>query len=135
MWVIYKIEALSHDVKPAEWEKPFYKGTQTFTIKKDEVTSIDVIKCFLQNIMVTVDLNDDLKQKVGGDQSITIKVGTGELTFNNNDIGSGRAGFFEAAEVSNIIIVHFQGTVEWGMDRRANQFQQCERWRAPEHYV
>jgi hypothetical protein len=65
--------------------------------------------------MVTVDLNDDLKQKVGGDQSITIKVGTGELTFNNNDIGSGRAGFFEAAEVSNIIIVHFQGTVdgEW----------------------
>jgi len=65
--------------------------------------------------MVTVDLNDDLKQKVGGDQSITIKVGTGELTFNNTDIGSGRAGFFEAAEVSNIIIVHFQGTVdgEW----------------------
>ena len=42
----YKIEALSHDVKPAEWEKPFYKGTQTFTIKKDEVTSVDVIKCF-----------------------------------------------------------------------------------------
>ena len=46
------------------------------------------------------------------DRSITIKVGTGELTFNNNDIGSGRAGFFEAAEVSNIIIVHFQGTVD-----------------------
>lgn len=111
----YRIEALSHQVQSAEWEKPFYKGTQTFTIKKDEVTVIDVIECTLQNIMVTVNFSNDLKELLKGDESVVVTIGKGELTFNKKDIDEGKAGFFKAAEVSNILIAKFQGTVdgEW----------------------
>lgn len=111
----YRIEALSHDVQPAEWERPFYKGTQVFTIKKDEVTVIDAIECTLQNIMVTVNFSDDLKQLLKGDESVVVTIGNGELIFNKKDIDEGKAGFFKAAEVSNILLAKFQGTVdgEW----------------------
>lgn len=111
----YRIEVLSHKIQLAEWEKPFYKGTQEFSIRKDEVTVIKPIECTLQNIMVTLAFSDDLKSLLRGDESVTVTVGKGELNFNGEAISSGRAGFFQAAEVSNIIVAKFQGTVdgEW----------------------
>lgn len=108
----YKIEALSHEVQPAEWEKPFYKGTQTFSIKKDEVTTVDTIECTLQNIMVTISFSDDLKLLLKGDQSVTVTIGLGKLTFNKNEIDANKAGYFKAAEVSNTLMARFQGTVD-----------------------
>lgn len=111
----YRIEALSHELKPVEWEKPFYRGSQTFMIKKDEVTLIDAIKCSLQNIMVTVSFSEDLKTLLKGDQSVTVSIGKGEVTYNNEDLEANRAAYFEAAEASNVLLAKFQGTVdgEW----------------------
>lgn len=108
----YRIDALSHQVQPAEWEKPFYKGSQTFDIKKDQVTTISAIECTLQSIRVTVELSKDLKALVNGDESVTVTIGAGKLDFNKDDIANGRMGYFKAAEVSNILIAKFQGTVD-----------------------
>lgn len=108
----YRVEALSHEVAPAEWEKPYYKGSQTFTIKKDEVVTINDIPCSLQNIMVKVSLNDDLKTLVDGAQSVTVTIGSGSLIYSAKDIEDGRAGYFEAAEVGNILVATFQGKVD-----------------------
>lgn len=108
----YRVEALSHEVAPAEWEKPYYKGSQTFTIKKDEVVTVNDIPCSLQNIMVKVSLNDDLKTLVDGAQSVTVTIGSGSLTYSAKDIEDGRAGYFEAAEVGNILVATFQGKVD-----------------------
>lgn len=118
----YRIEALSHQVQSAEWKKPFYKGTQTFTIKKNEVTVINSIECTLQNIMVTVNFSNDLKELLKGDESVVVTIGSGELTFNKKDVDEGKAGYFKAAEVSNILIAKFQGTVDGEMVQMTENF-------------
>lgn len=105
----YRIEALSHSVQPAEWDKPYYKGTQTFSIKKDEVTIIETIKCTFQNIMVTVSYSNDLKPLLLGDQTITVSLGETKMTFNSTET---RVAYFAAVETSNTLIAQFEGTVD-----------------------
>lgn len=109
----YRIEALSHDIQTIpEWEKPYYKGMQTFTIKKDEVTIIEAIKCTFQNVKVTVAYSEDLKALLKGDHSVSVSIGEGNLVFNGHET---RAGYFAAEGINNILIAKFQGTVdgEW----------------------
>lgn len=105
----YRIEALSHDVQPVEWDKPYYKGTQTFSVKKDEVTMVEAIKCTFQNIMVTVSYSDDLKPLLKGDQSVTVFLGENKVTFNSTEK---RAAYFASLDISNTLIAKFEGTVD-----------------------
>lgn len=109
----YWIEALSHNIQLVpEWEKPFYKGSQTFSIKKDEVTTVEAIKCTFQNIKVTVGYSADLIALLEGNQSVTVSIGSGSLVFNGNEA---RGGFFAGEGINNVLIAKFQGTVdgEW----------------------
>lgn len=109
----YRIEALSHDIQTIpEWDKPYYKGMQTFTIKKDEVTTIEAIKCTFQNVKVTVAYSEELKPLLKGDHSVTVSIGEGNLVFNGHET---KAGYFAAEGINNVLIAKFQGTVdgEW----------------------
>ena len=105
----YRIEVLSHDVQPVEWERPYYKGTQTFSIKKDEITTVETIKCTFQNIMVTVSYSEDLKPLLKGDQSVTVFLGENKVIFNSTEK---RAAYFASLDVSNTLIAKFEGTVD-----------------------
>ena len=39
----YRIFVESHKVQKAEWEKPYYKGEQTFTIEAGKITQVETV--------------------------------------------------------------------------------------------
>ena len=104
----YRIDVLSHDLKSAEFDKPFYKGTQTFTVKKNEVTTIDTIKCTFQNIKVTVSFTQRLKDVLANGWKVTITIGDGKLEYQEEN----QAGYFVAKETGSPLIAEFKGMVE-----------------------
>lgn len=116
----YTVSAYSHDEKPAEFDRPYYFGSQDFEIKADSVTNIDELKCFLRSIMVTVEYDDDLKEILGDDVVSKVTVGDGSLDFVK---GESRAGYFQATNsTSNMIDTEFTGTVDGAQVNYAEKF-------------
>ncbi len=106
----YSVSAYSHDELPAEFENPFFFGSQSFKIVADDITNIEVIRCFLKSIKVTVEYADNLKELLGPDVAVNITVGNGSLIYSKDET---RAGYFQAtSDASNLLNTHMTGTIE-----------------------
>ncbi|MEZ3577934.1 MAG: DUF4493 domain-containing protein [Muribaculaceae bacterium] len=105
----YRIEVESHKVAKAEWEKPYFKGSQTFSIKPNQITQVEAVTCHFSSIKVTITVEDDLKALLSDDATFTVIANDeGELVYGKNET---RAGYFEAVDGSNTMIVKFKGTL------------------------
>lgn len=105
----YRIEVESHKVAKAEWEKPYFKGSQTFSIKPNQITQVEAVTCHFSSIKVTITVEDDLKALLSDDATFTVIANDeGELVYGKDET---RAGYFEAVDGSNTMIVKFKGTL------------------------
>lgn len=105
----YRIFVESHKVQKAEWEKPYYKGEQTFTIEAGKITQVETVTCKFASVKVTIKLTDDFRAIVGDDATFTVHVNdSGELVYGVNET---RAGYFEAVEGSTTMVIDFKGTL------------------------
>lgn len=108
----YRIEAKSHEVGNAEWSKPYYHGDKTFTILKDQTTTLsENIVCSFKNIRVTVDFEEPLKEVMGDDCKVKISIGDGTLTYT---AATAEDGYFKAYDQvdKQYLIAEFTGTVQ-----------------------
>lgn len=105
----YNLKVFSHEVQPAEWEKPYYYADKTFSIEENRVTQIDTLVCTLQNIKVSVSYSEDLKTLMGEDCKVSVTVGEGALDFMKEE---SRAGYFRSDKESNLLIATFSGTID-----------------------
>lgn len=106
----YNLEVKSHAVQPAEWDRPYFVGTKTFSIKNGEITNVGVVTCKLASIKVSVVFADDLRAVMGDDVEVTVIVNeNASLVFTPNET---RAGYFEAKEGTQSFATHFSGTVD-----------------------
>lgn len=105
----YNLKVFSHEVRPSEWEKPYYYADKTFSIEESRMTQIDTLVCTLQNIKVTVSYSEDLKTLMGEDCKVSVTVGEGALDFMKKE---SRAGYFRSDEESNLLITTFSGTID-----------------------
>lgn len=93
----------------AAWDAPWFRGEQSFTIKADEVTDVDVVKCTLANIRVTVKFTDDLVKASAGDLKVVVRSeGAQSLTYTPSET---RSGYFAAVDGLVTLSVAFSGTV------------------------
>ena len=97
----YNLKVFSHEVQPAEWEKPYYYADKTFSIEENRVTQIDTLVCTLQNIKVSVSYSEDCK--------LTVEIGKGTLDFDKEE---SRAGYYRSDSESNLLIATFSGTID-----------------------
>ncbi len=105
----YTVEAESHKVGKAEWEKPYFTGKQNFKIEAGKITQVDPITCKFSNIKVTITVTDDLKALLTDDATFTVVANDeGELVYTKDET---RAGYFQALEGSNTMVVKFKGTM------------------------
>jgi len=108
----YKVKVRSHEVQPAEWEKPYFVGEQSFAIKNGEVTDVPAIVCTLANVAVSVKFDDKLLREGNGgaDFKVTVTPVTGgpSLVYTPAET---RKGYFELLEGNTTIEVNFTGTV------------------------
>jgi hypothetical protein len=108
----YTLTATSHTPADAEFDRPYYKGTQDFAIEANKITYIDEVKCTLQSIMVTVTYDDDLAALLGDDVVATVKVTNGgSLDFAK---GETRAGYYQPTVEGayNVIETTLKGTID-----------------------
>lgn len=106
----YVVKVKSHDIKKAEWEKPYYEGETTFAIQKDDITQIGVVTAKFSSLKVTVVFGDDLRKVMGDDVTVTVKANdSGELVYTPSET---RAGYFEVVPGSTTMTAHFEGTVD-----------------------
>lgn len=107
----YRVAAYSHEELPAEFDHPFYYGTQDFEITADNITQLTTLKCVLHSIMVTVDYDDELRALLGDDVKATVTVENGgTLDFAK---GESRAGYFKAINKNaNVLKTKLSGTIE-----------------------
>lgn len=105
----YVINVKSHELQAAEWDKPYYYASRTFTIEKGTVTELDTVECRLSNVMVTVVYDDALAGVLGDDVKVSVSVGTGSLEY---IYGEQRAGCFALPEGSNTLVAVLKGEID-----------------------
>lgn len=104
----YTVTAESHDVQPAEWDKPYYLGSADFTIESGKITNIGEVSCKFSSIKVTVVFEGEIVGYVGADSKVTIEAGDTKLEYSP---GETRAGYFKKLEGSSTMAVRFDGTL------------------------
>ena len=106
----YTIQALSHEVQPAEFEKPFYYAQESFTIEANKVKDLEPLECKLQNIQVSVTYDDKLRELMGDDVKTTVSVGNASLSFDKDDT---RSGYFQSnQENDNVLTATMTGKID-----------------------
>ncbi len=113
----YTVKVKSHEVKAAEWSAPYFVGSQSFSIRKDEVTELtDPVVCKLANIAVSVKFADDLLAAGNGGADFQVEVTSApgvSLTFGASET---RKGYFEALDGLSTLHVVFNGTINGTAD-------------------
>lgn len=104
----YSITAMSHEVQPAEFEKPYYFAKQDFEITENTVTDLQTLVCSLNNIKVRIEYDDELKALLGEDSKVGVSLGEGHLEYAKDET---RAGYFKAIGETNILITDLSATV------------------------
>ncbi|MDE5573492.1 MAG: DUF4493 domain-containing protein [Muribaculaceae bacterium] len=107
----YRVEVESYDWSNlyAEFEKPHYTGTYDFEVKAGQITKADKVPCNLNNIKVTVQYTDALKNILDDDAKTTVvamnSVGADgynvSLEFGRDET---RAGYFRYVEGSSTLV-------------------------------
>lgn len=105
----YSITAMSHEVQPAEFEKPYYFSKQDFEIKENTVTDLKELVCSLNNIKVRISYENDLKNLLGDDSKVNVSIGEGRLEYAKDET---RAGYFKSIGETNILIADLNATVQ-----------------------
>ncbi|MDE5844212.1 MAG: DUF4493 domain-containing protein [Muribaculaceae bacterium] len=107
----YRIEVESYDWTNlyAEWEKPHYTGKYDFEIKEGQITKADKVPCNLNNVKVTVQYTDALKNILDDDAKTSVVAmhqqnedgRQVQLDFGRDET---RAGYFRYVEGSNTMV-------------------------------
>lgn len=105
----YEVRVRSRVLKDAEWSAPYYLGSQTFDIRKDEVTDVGPIVCKLANVRVTIDYGPKLLAATGG-EGFTITVTSTPGVYLQYTGKETRSGYF-AYNGQTTMVARFQGRV------------------------
>lgn len=108
----YTLNVISRDEVHAEWNAPRFVGSQTFVIKKNEVTNVETVVCKLSNICVSVEFDDALLKAAAEDLVVTVTScdDAHNLSFTRETYQRGDKGYFHA-EGQTTLAVRFYGTI------------------------
>ncbi|MDE6311572.1 MAG: DUF4493 domain-containing protein [Muribaculaceae bacterium] len=112
----YKLEVLSHEVQPAEWEKPYFYASKDFTIVANAIERIGTLTAKLSNSAVSIRFDDEFKKYAANDVKVEVVANDeGRLEYGLNET---RKGYFKILEGSSSMVIHLTGTVN-GYDEDA----------------
>lgn len=105
----YKVTAENAKLLPAAWDAPYYFAAKEFSVKADEITSIDGLTCKLANVAVSIKYSEALLKALGDDCGVTVSTVQGvSLTYTK---GETRVGYFELPSGASTLVAAFDGTV------------------------
>ncbi|MGN0213372.1 MAG: DUF4493 domain-containing protein [Muribaculaceae bacterium] len=106
----YALEVYNAEVKEAEFDAPYYYAKQNFSIAKNKVTELNPVTCTLENVRVSVEYSEALKNVMSDDVIVTVEV----AEKNTLDFGAKetRSGYFRYYETNTTLVASFKGTVD-----------------------
>lgn len=105
----YRVDVKSHEVAKAEWDRPYFAGSQEFDIVSNQITEVSKVVCRFSSLKVTVEFGEKLRQAMGDDVQVRVVANdAGELVFTPDET---RAGYFEVLDGSMTLAATFTGTV------------------------
>ncbi len=115
----YRLEVCSEDLsQDADWETPWYFGSTTFTIVRDQVTTVGPVVCTLGNVKVTVRYSEGLQQPgLMESAQATITIGEGTLVYGMNE---SQAGYFKTTGETCDMTVSLTARIEGVTDTYTN---------------
>lgn len=108
----YTVNVYNKELQNAEWESPYFYGSQDFSIKENDVTTVDPIVCKLANLKVSIKYSDELKTAIGAGEDVKVNVTVGENNSLDYAYGETRAGYFRCGKENKSLVATFSGTVE-----------------------
>ncbi|MDE7426874.1 MAG: DUF4493 domain-containing protein [Muribaculaceae bacterium] len=106
----YTVNVVSHDVQKAEWEKPYFKGSQSFEITDGKITTVDPVVCKFSSLKVSIKYSEDLLALMAEDAKVTVIANdNGMLEYGKTET---RAGYFEVVDGSTTLVATFSGRVK-----------------------
>lgn len=106
----YSLVVESHKIKPAAFEEPYFKGSQTFNIEQNKITPLGTITCHFSSLKVTVVFAPELKRLMSSDSKATIFMDSdNKLDFGRDET---RAGYFKHEQESATLVAQFNGTID-----------------------
>lgn len=128
----YTVNVHSPENPAAEWESPYYTGTQTFDIAENDITEIEPVVCKLGNVKVTVVFEPALLALMEDDCQVKVETGNGaSLIFGKNETRSGHFRY-ETEGDNNTLVATFTGTVD---ENYENNFRTYTQLAPGNHYV
>lgn len=110
----YTVTATYGENRDAAWDSPHFLGTSDqFTVNPMEITSyVEPIVCKLENIMVSIDFDDLLREHMSKDSYVEVKVGqSSSLLFGLTEADAKKAGYFMHSDEKTLVAV-FHGSVD-----------------------
>lgn len=105
----YKLEVYSHDVQPAEWEKPYFYVAKDFNIVAGAIERIGELTARLSNAAVSIRFDESILKHMGNDVTVEVKANDeGKLVYTSDET---RKGYFKVLDGSSTMVVTFDGTV------------------------
>lgn len=106
----YVVNVRSHNVERAAWDAPYFVGSSDqFSIKADQITDVDPIRCSFSSLKVSVVFGEKLRKVMGDDVTVTVLANDeGRLVFTPKET---RDGYFATVDGSTTLIATFSGTV------------------------
>lgn len=94
----YTVTATYGENRSAAWESPYYLGkSEEFEIVANEINSyINPIECRLENVMVSVEFDSDLRAHMSSESYVEVKVGDNEgMNFTTTEADAKRPCYFK----------------------------------------
>ena len=106
----YVVEAYNAEEQVAAFDAPYFQGeSNQFTVKANDIVTVDPIVCTLKNVKVSIDYTDELRAHMS-DVTVTVKVAESEtLDFAGDET---RSGYFKYVEGNTTIAATFNGKVD-----------------------
>lgn len=91
----YLLEAYSHELAGAEWERPYYHGySDEFDIVESKVTQSSAITCTFKSVQVTLAYTPQLLAELTDDFQVIVSTEHGHLVYDKTE---SRDGYFKPA--------------------------------------
>ena len=107
----YTVEAKSHQVQKAEWDRPYYLGSKDFKIENGKITNVGEVVCSFASRKVSVIFAEDLRKVMGDDVVVTVTANNGGVLEFTPDKEGKNFGFFEVVKGSTTMVAHFEGSI------------------------
>ena len=106
----YRIDVVSAVTAEAGFDNPYYAGSQSFEIKKNEVTQVSGIVCKLSNVRLSFTMDAAFKEKSNDDYKVTMSIESSSISMVKSD--ENRFAYLPAIADEHVLVVAWEGTVD-----------------------